>query len=64
MPMNKARKPLLPMTSLLVGALLALALAAGASAASRSTNLSIVGVLDAEGRDGEDHLGLPEDRRR
>jgi sulfate transport system substrate-binding protein len=36
--MNKARK-----TTLLAGALLALALAAGATAASRSTNISIVG---------------------
>jgi sulfate/thiosulfate-binding protein len=43
MPMNKAQKTPLPTAVLVVGALIALALAAGASAASRSTNLSIVG---------------------
>src|ERR1700704_1827452 len=43
MPMDKAQKTPLPTTVLVVGALLALALAAGASAASKSTNLSIVG---------------------
>ena len=41
--MDKAQKTPLPTTVLVVGALLALALAAGASAASKSTNLSIVG---------------------
>src|SRR5882724_10501864 len=43
MPMDKAQKTPLPTTVLVVGALLALALATGASAASKSTNLSIVG---------------------
>ena len=42
MPMNKAQNPR-SRAVLVAGALLALALAAGASAASRSTNLSIVG---------------------
>jgi sulfate/thiosulfate transport system substrate-binding protein len=43
MPMNKARNPRFSKAVLAAGALIALALAAGASAASRSTNLSIVG---------------------
>jgi sulfate/thiosulfate transport system substrate-binding protein len=43
MPMNKAQKPLRSRRALVAAPLLALALAAGASAASRSTNLAIVG---------------------
>jgi sulfate/thiosulfate transport system substrate-binding protein len=43
MPMNKANKTPFSKAVLAAGVLLALALAAGASAASRSTNLSIVG---------------------
>jgi len=43
MPMNKAHNSSLSKAVLAAGVLLALALAAGASAASRSTNLSIVG---------------------
>ena len=55
MPMNKA-KP-----ALLAGALLALALAAGASAASREHQPLPRRLLDAEDGDGEDHPGLAED---
>jgi sulfate/thiosulfate-binding protein len=43
MPMNKAQKPFRSPRSLLAAVLLALAVVTGASAASRSTNLSIVG---------------------